>query len=203
MEKKTLFAVLKWSAKVLVLLLVAVVSGIGFRYCLIQSNGNLRTVDAGLVYRSAQLSEDEFIRQVKKLGIRSVINLRGENLGADWYEAEVKAAKSLGVAFINYRMSAQVVLTVEQMKELALVMKGAPKPLLIHCRAGADRTGLAAALYCLEEGMLPGFVQLQLSPCFGHFPFLYSESIAMDQSLAQYLRVKTSHPAAEEVGVSR
>jgi protein tyrosine phosphatase (PTP) superfamily phosphohydrolase (DUF442 family) len=203
MEKKTLFAVLKWSAKVLVLLLVAVVSGIGFRYCLIQSNGNLHTVESGLVYRSAQLSEEEFTRQVKKLGIRSVINLRGENLGADWYEAEVKAAKSLGVAFINYRMSAQVVLTVEQMKELALVMKGAPKPLLIHCRAGADRTGLAAALYCLEEGMLPGFVQLQLSPCFGHFPFLYSESIAMDQSLVQYLRVKTSHPAAEEVGVSR
>ena len=147
MPKQNLFAFVKWSAKVLVLLLVAVVAGVGFRYYLIQSNGNLRIVESGLVYRSAQLSEEEFTRQVKKLGIRSVINLRGENLGADWYEAEVMAAKDLDVTLINYRMSAQVRLSVEQMKELVLVMKGAPKPVLIHCRAGADRTGLASALY--------------------------------------------------------
>jgi len=134
MPKQNLFAFVKWSAKVLVLLLVAVIAGIGFRYYLIQSNGNLRTVESGLVYRSAQLSEEEFTRQVKKLGIRSVINLRGENLGRDWYDAEVKAAKDLDVTLINYRMSAQVRLTVEQMKELVLVMKGAPKPVLIHCR---------------------------------------------------------------------
>ena len=203
MPKQNLFAFLNWSAKVLVLLLVAVIAGVGFRYCLIQSNGNLRTVESGLVYRSAQLSEEEFTRQVKKLGIRSVINLRGENLGADWYEAEVKAAKNLDVTLINYRMSAQVRLSVEQMKELVLVMKGAPKPVLIHCRAGSDRTGLASALYCLEEGMTPSFMSLQLSRGLGHCTFFFSKSIAMDQSLAHYMQVKSAHPAAEEVGVSR
>ena len=203
MPKKTLFGFLNYSTKVLVLLLVAVIAGVGFRYCLIQSNGNFRTVESGLVYRSAQLSEEELTRQVKKLGIRSVINLRGENLGEDWYEAEVKTAKNLNVSLINYRMSAQVRLTMEQMNELVLVMKGAPKPLLIHCRAGADRTGLASAVYCLEEGMAPSFMHLQLSTGLGHCPYLFSASIAMDQSLAHYMQVKSGHPAAEEVGVSR
>jgi len=203
MEKALLFRVVGWFAKALGLLFVAVISGIGFRYALIQANGNFRAVETGRVYRSGQLSEEEFARQVKKLGIRSVINLRGENPGESWYDAEAKVAKTLDVSLINFRMSARVVMSVEQMQELALVMNGAPKPMLIHCMAGSDRTGLASAIYCLEEGMAPTFVRLQLSTSFGHFPYLYSETMAMDQSLEQYLRMKTAHVEAERLGVSR
>lgn len=203
MDLTMLAVAVRWCAHAIVLLAVAVVSGVGFRYCFIHANGNLHTVEQGVVYRSAQLSREDLSALVKRLGIRSVVNLRGENLGERWYDDEVQAASELGFTLINYRMSAAKVLTVAQMKELSLMLQGAPKPLLIHCRAGADRTGLASALYCVEEGMSLDSVRRQLSPFYGHFPVVYGESIAMDVSLSLYLGSKSTSPAPGQVGEAR
>ena len=114
-------------------------------YGFLHSNHNQHEVVPGLLYRSAQLPAGEFISLAKQTGLRTVINLRGENVGSDWYDAQYRAAKELGVGFLNYRMSASRELTVEQMTELAQILRAAPKPVLIHCGSGSDRTGLACA----------------------------------------------------------
>jgi protein tyrosine/serine phosphatase len=155
-------------------------------YGFLHSNHNQHEVVPGLLYRSAQLPAGEFISLAKQTGLRTVINLRGENVGSDWYDAQYRAAKELGVGFLNYRMSASRELTVEQMTELAQILRAAPKPVLIHCGSGSDRTGLACALYLLEAGYPPTAVANQLSLQFGHFPYLWSGSWAMDNSLKAY-----------------
>lgn len=35
----------------------------------------------------------------------------------------------------------------EQANELAEILRNAPKPMLIHCKAGIDRTGFVTAIY--------------------------------------------------------
>ncbi len=155
-------------------------------YGLLQVGHNQHVVAPGHLYRSAQLPVGEFVSLAQQVGLRTVINLRGENVGQDWYDAQYKAAQKLGVGFINYRMSASRELTVEEMNELAQMLRDAPKPVLIHCSSGSDRTGLACALFLLESGYPPSAVAYQLSLRFGHFPYLWSGSWAMDNSLKAY-----------------
>jgi protein tyrosine/serine phosphatase len=168
-------------------------------YGLLHVDHNRHEVQPGVLYRSAQLPVNEFVGLAKSVGLRTVINLRGENSGRDWYDAQYQAARSLGVGFINYRMSASKELTPAQMTELARILRDAPKPVLIHCGSGSDRTGLACALYLFDAGHPPEAVADQLSLRFGHFPYLWSGSWAMDNSLkayAEYLRASRRDLAA-------
>ena len=163
-------------------------------YGFLHSNHNQHEVVPGLLYRSAQLPAGEFVGLAKQVGLRTVINLRGENAGRDWYDDQLRAAREMDIGLINYRMSASHELTVAQMTELAHILRQAPKPLLIHCGSGSDRTGLACALFLLEAGHSPEAVAYQLSLRYGHFPFLWSGSWAMDVSLKAYAEAQRFPP---------
>ncbi len=71
------------------------------------------------------------------------------------------------------------------MNKLVKLMKEAKKPLLIHCKAGADRTSLASALYLYgtHDKQNP---QEAISIVYGHFPWLGSKTKAMDESFLLY-----------------
>jgi protein tyrosine/serine phosphatase len=80
-------------------------------------------------------------------------------------------------------MSPRRELTPEQSRALIAMMKSAPKPVLIHCRAGSDRTGLAAALYMAAvAGIDEEASESQLSIRFGHFAIPIIGPYAMDQT---------------------
>jgi len=59
----------------------------------------------------------------------------------------------------------------------------AERPILVHCRNGADRSGLVFAFYvaAIAHGS-EWFAELQLTPLFGHIPFFLLQSYAMDRS---------------------
>ncbi len=150
---------------------------------LLQVNGNFHEVYKGELYRSAQFEPGDITRYAKKYGIRSVLNLRGENTGRDWYNEEVAESKADGITHINFRMSAHTELNQQEAENLIKVMRDAPKPLLIHCQAGSDRTGLASALYVAaikkdgEEA-----AEWQLSVVYGHLPIIFARGYAMHQT---------------------
>ena len=80
-------------------------------------------------------------------------------------------------------MSAQRILSAKKLEELLALMSSAERPLLIHCRSGADRTGLVSAFYV--AGVAGGselYAELQLTPLFGHIPFGFMSFYAMDRS---------------------
>lgn len=129
------------------------------------------TVFPGKVYRSGQLSADELRDAVDVRGVRSVVNLRGENDTA-WYREEAAACRAAGVLRFDIAMSARELPKPEAVLELARVLRDAPRPMLIHCRNGANRTGLAATIYLIEcEGMPPDDAQRRgLTLWHGHIP---------------------------------
>ncbi|MBB5745200.1 dual specificity protein phosphatase family protein [Brevundimonas variabilis] len=133
------------------------------------ANGNFHTVARGEAFRSAQPSPAKLERYVRDHGIRTVINLRGANPSDAWYQEEVAAADQLGLNHIDFRMSARRGITNGEALQLIEIMRDAPKPLLIHCESGADRTGLASALYAAAiAGLGEEAAERHLSIRYGH-----------------------------------
>jgi protein tyrosine/serine phosphatase len=162
---------------------IAVLATGGYLYA-IQLLGNFHEVLAGQLYRSNQPSVEELVRYTKENGIRTVINLRGTNESQAWYQDEIKTSRELGLNHIDFGMSASQELDMNQVNQLVAIMRDAPKPILIHCKAGADRTGLATALYLSRVALLSEKeAESQLSIRYGHvgIPYL-SATYAMDRT---------------------
>lgn len=145
--------------------------------------GNFHEVIAGEVYRSAQLEKGDILEYKREYGIRSVLNLRGANPGEEWYDTEIAETRKAGVAHLDFRMSAGHELTDQQALALLAVMKGAPKPMLIHCRSGADRTELASALYVAGIAQKGEWAaERQLWVYYGHLSLYINSSFAMNRT---------------------
>lgn len=171
---------IKRGAAAVALTLVGVTGYLGW----LQASGNFHEVSPGTVYRAAQMDGQALARWKREYGIASVLNLRGENSGADWYETELALSDRLNIEHIDFRMSASTELTGPEALALADVMRNAPKPMLIHCRGGSDRTGLASALYVAQiDKQGESAAEWQLSLAFGHIgiPWL-SKAWPMDRT---------------------
>jgi protein tyrosine/serine phosphatase len=92
-------------------------------------------------------------------------------------------AQRAGVNLVSLKLRADREPDSTTLHRLVEVLRTAPTPLLIHCESGADRTGLAAALYELVVLSRPAeTAEKQLSFRYGHFPWLTSPTGAMDRA---------------------
>jgi protein tyrosine/serine phosphatase len=144
---------------------------------------NFHQVDQN-TYRSAQLNRFNMPFYIKKYKIKSILNLRGKSL-EKWYSDEMQYSKEHHLVHYDYGIGDRKKISIEQMKTLVHIMKNAPKPLLIHCKIGADRTSLVSALY-LYAIKKDKNADRAISIVYGHFPWLGSETYYMDDSFDSY-----------------
>ncbi|KAB2657036.1 dual specificity protein phosphatase family protein [Brucella tritici] len=154
----------------------------GYLYTL-QYKGNVHTIIDGQAYRSNQPDAARIASLQKLYGIKTIINLRGPEPGSKWYDDEIAAAKTLGINHADFEMSSRRELNRAQTRQLIALMQNAEKPVLIHCKSGADRTGLAAALYvaAVAKGS-ESKAERQMSIAYGHFGFPLSPTYAMEKT---------------------
>ena len=149
-----------------------------------QWTGNIHAVIPGKLYRSATLGTGEFAHLLDREGIRTVINLRGPHVGLPWYDGEREATEERNVRLVDLSWSAGHELTDNMVSQFYKAIEDAPQPILIHCMSGADRTGLAVALFMAKMAKSTEAVaESQLSIRYGHIsiPFL-SSAYAMDET---------------------
>jgi protein tyrosine phosphatase (PTP) superfamily phosphohydrolase (DUF442 family) len=167
---------------------VVLVLGVFFVLCLgygvgLKISGNFHVLVAGEAYRSAQPTPAQLARWHEEVGFASIVNLRGENTGSDWYDAEIATARRLGIAHYDVRLSSRRAVGQPEAEALIALLRDVPKPVLIHCNGGADRSGLASALYMgaiAHRGHWAA--ESQLSPLYGHLPLSWLRAFPMTES---------------------
>ena len=101
-----------------------------------------------MLYRSEQPTALG-MKNLEKLGIRTVINLRAFNDDDD--EVKGTALRTEHVKILTWRIDDKHVIEVMRM-----LRQTENAPFLIHCQHGADRTGVMSAMYrVLEQGWTP------------------------------------------------
>jgi hypothetical protein len=139
--------------------------------------GNLAVVDPDRVIRSAQPTS-QLSRWIDEFHLRSVLNLRGGNKSDWWYKSEVATAQAHAVAFYDLPLAATRRPTRRELLLVIDVLSRCSYPLLIHCKSGADRTGLVSALYLMiERNQSPETAENAFALRFGHIPFLGTEHL--------------------------
>ena len=135
-----------------------------------QAGTNEHTVASERVYRSGQLTSKELEQSIRAKGIRTVISLRGGDEGDRWFRDETAVCDRLGVRHVRLGFSATKLPNPDQLRQLLDAYDHAEYPVLIHCRAGSDRTGMAAAVYqaCYAGLPVDRARRQQLSLRYGH-----------------------------------
>lgn len=147
--------------------------------------GNVRVVEPGKLYRSCQLTGSGYdavsaravghgLESVLSAnGIKTVLNLRAGSMKDKRYREEIEICQKLGVEHIDDTFSARSLPPPDVAAKLLDIFDHAKYPILVHCQAGSDRTGLASALYAhvYMKQPLDEATGSQLTWRYGHFRF--------------------------------
>lgn len=106
-----------------------------------ESLDNLYKVSDSL-YRSEQPDNSD-LTVLKALGIKTIISLRH-------YHTDSKKFAEAGIVDLQFKMDAGSV-TCSNLVEALRAIRSSPKPVLVHCWHGSDRTGFIVAGYRIIE----------------------------------------------------
>ena len=159
------------------------------------ATGNFHVVIAGEAYRAGQMNSNELVRCIQRYHIRSVVNLRGAHPGRSWYEAEIRAAASQAAIHRSIQLSSTKPVSAARTSELIRIFREVPKPVLIHCDGGADRSGFAAAVYAAEMAHASqARAEKQFRIWYGYLPFVWKKKAQLRESFRAYFIRARPHP---------
>ncbi len=129
---------------------------------------NLAEVVPGKLYRSNHPTPGRLASAKRRLGLKTLVNLRGHRQCGSDALSRATAAR-LGLAHIDMAFESRGAPHRDRILRFAGIYATLQTPALMHCKSGADRAGLAAGLAILFEGGTAAEAAAQLSWRFGHF----------------------------------
>jgi protein tyrosine phosphatase (PTP) superfamily phosphohydrolase (DUF442 family) len=129
---------------------------------------NWGVVVTGRLYRSNHPAPWQLRGAARRLGLRTVINLRGERVDCGSDALSRAEAAVLGLAHVDAPFESRGAPHRDRLLRLAEIYAAMAEPALIHCKSGADRTGLAAGVFLLLNGGKSADALDQLHWRYGH-----------------------------------
>ena len=129
---------------------------------------NFATVLPGRVYRCNHPTPARLAELASRYRLRTLVNLRGHRrCGSDALSRQ--AAGQLGLDHVDMAFESRGAPHRDRILRFETLYRGLAFPILMHCKSGADRAGLASGLVLLFEGGRAEDALRQLSWRFGHF----------------------------------
>jgi hypothetical protein len=132
---------------------------------------NFHWVLDGEIARSAQAYAGFLGSFLRAHGIRSVLNLRGPNPAFCWWHYEKRVTEKLGIEHIDLPLNSRKLVIRVQLLKMMQVFESAPKPMLIKCSGGQDRTSFACALYLIHRKGWQAYDEAEKQ--FSRWPYLH------------------------------
>ncbi len=174
-----------WRRRLVVALLAALTLPVGYEAIRVFAGRNLHVVVEGKVYRGAQPTPVALRELVQRYHIKTIVNLRGCCNPMPWYLDQCRAVQELDLNQEDVCLSAGRMPPMHELRRLVEVLDGAAHPLFLHCWRGADRTGLAAAVFLLlQPDISLAEARRQLRPRYGHFAL--GRPAELDEFLEMY-----------------
>ena len=107
---------------------------------------NLHEVAPGM-WRSNQPGPSR-VHAAAGMGIRTIINLRGPRDDGGW-RLEAEACARAGITLLNFTARSRAAPDKAMLHAARELFAEAKLPAMMHCKSGADRAGLMAALFLL------------------------------------------------------
>jgi len=104
-------------------------------------------------------------------GIRAIINLRGRNDDLAWWKHETATAQAGNIAHFDAMLDSRKLPSRDMLVRLIETFNTAPKPFMLKCSGGQDRTSLAAALYIVFRDGWDALPRARLQ--FARYPYLH------------------------------
>jgi protein tyrosine phosphatase (PTP) superfamily phosphohydrolase (DUF442 family) len=127
---------------------------------------NLHQIAEG-VWRAGQPTPGQ-LRAFARRGGRSVVSLRaGRGFGS--LPLELEACRDAGLTFHNLIIRSRTLPGRDELRTVAEHFQTMQRPVLLHCKSGADRSGFASALFLmLAEDRPVAEARRQLALRYGH-----------------------------------
>jgi protein tyrosine phosphatase (PTP) superfamily phosphohydrolase (DUF442 family) len=154
---------------------------------------NWGVVEAGRLYRSNHPLPWQLAQAKRRHGLRSVINLRGHRQDCGSDALGRARADELGLVHADAPFESRGAPHKDRILRLVDLFASLPEPVLIHCKSGADRTGLVAGLWLLLQGYPVPAALDQLHWRFGHVSA--SRTGILDAFFQDYAAFQARHGA--------
>nr|WP_194300366.1 tyrosine-protein phosphatase [Acetobacter farinalis] len=129
---------------------------------------NFHAVVPGKVYRCNHPTPARLKWAMRRFGLKTLVNLRGHRqCGSDALSRN--AAARLGLAHVDMAFESRGAPHRDRILRFAGLYQQIAFPMLMHCKSGADRAGLASGLVILFEGGTAEQALKELSWRYGHF----------------------------------
>ena len=110
---------------------------------------NFHWIREGEAARSSQAYFGGLTGLMRRHGLKAIVNLRGENSDLSWWQYEKRVCERLGAGHFDAMLDSRRLPLRPMLVKLVEAFETAPRPFLLKCSGGNDRTGLAAALYLI------------------------------------------------------
>ena len=98
------------------------------------------------MYRANQPSPEQIARYAKELGLKTILNLRG-NSPKGYYLLEKEACERHGIQLVDFQVFSREIPKPAAVLEAKQLFDSIAYPALMHCKSGADRAGIMSVLY--------------------------------------------------------